>query len=112
MKSVQICLSPQQVFEVFLDGEWHTFDARYNVPRIGRIQMVRGHDASDVAMITSFGLYRLESFRVWTHELDGAQSESTLIDLLRYRPLPQQRGLGAQLDISNSLTIAAGGAQL
>ena len=99
-------------FEVFLDGQWHTFDARYNVPRIGRIQMVKGHDASDVAMITSFGLYRLDSFRVWTHELDNSLNEFALNDLLTRRPHPQQRGLGAQLDNSNSLTIAAGGAQL
>ena len=99
-------------FEVFLDGQWHTFDARYNVPRIGRIQMVKGHDASDVAMITSFGLYRLDSFRVWTHELDNSLNESALTDLLTRRPHPQQRGLGAQLENSNSLTIAAGGAQL
>ena len=99
-------------FEVFLDGQWHTFDARYNTPRIGRIPMVKGPDASDVAMITSFGLHNLESFRVWTHELDDSQNEATLIDLLRYRPHPQARGLGAQLETSNSLTIAVGGSQL
>ena len=29
-------------FEVFLGGAWHTFDARHNVPRIGRIVMARG----------------------------------------------------------------------
>jgi transglutaminase-like putative cysteine protease len=99
-------------FEVFLDGKWHTFDARYNMPRIGRIPMVKGPDASDVAMITSFGMYNLQSFRVWTHELDDSQSEPTLIDLLRQRPHPQARGLGAQLETSNSLTMAAGGSQL
>ena len=99
-------------FEVFLDGKWHTFDARYNTPRIGRIQMVKGHDASDVAMITSFGAYRLDGFRVWTHELDNALSETALTDLLIQRPHPQERGLGAQLENSNSLTIALGGAEL
>ena len=93
-------------FEVFLDGNWHTFDARYNTPRIGRIHMVKGYDASDVAMITSFGMYRLESFRVWTHELDDSQNESTLNEMLSHRPLPQERGLGAQLESLNSLTIA------
>jgi transglutaminase-like putative cysteine protease len=99
-------------FEVFLGGKWHTFDARYNTPRIGRIHMVRGHDASDVAMITSFGLYRLESFRVWSHELDPSQSESTLQGLLQQRPHPQQRGLGAQLTASSTLTTALGATQL
>jgi len=24
-------------FEVFLGGQWHTFDARHNTPRIGRV---------------------------------------------------------------------------
>ncbi len=99
-------------FEVFLDGQWHTFDARYNVPRIGRIQMVKGHDASDVAMITSFGAYRLDGFRVWTHQLDSTLTEATLTDMLTQRPHPQQRGLGAQSANANSLTTALGAAQL
>lgn len=98
-------------FEVYLGGEWHIFDARYNTPRIGRIQMVRGQDASDVAMITSFGVYKLESFRVWTHELDQSQDQSTLSALLNDRPHPQQRGLGGRTEASNSLTIASGAAQ-
>lgn len=50
--------------EVFLGGRWYTFDARYNVPRIGRIVVARGRDAGDVPMITSFGDTRLESFEV------------------------------------------------
>ncbi len=61
-------------FEVYLDGRWHTFDARYNTPRIGRIVMVRGADASDVAMITSFGNYELNLFKVWTDELSEAEA--------------------------------------
>ena len=32
-------------FEVFLGGEWQTFDARNNVPRIGRI-LIGGRDAT------------------------------------------------------------------
>ena len=32
-------------FEVYLDGAWHTFDARNNVPRIGRVLIARGRDA-------------------------------------------------------------------
>jgi transglutaminase-like putative cysteine protease len=24
-------------FEAFVGGRWHTFDARHNIPRIGRI---------------------------------------------------------------------------
>src|SRR6218665_975028 len=33
-------------FDVYLGGEWHTFDARHNRPRIGRILMARGRDAT------------------------------------------------------------------
>ena len=51
-------------FEVWLDGRWWTFDARNNMPRIGRILMATGRDASDVAMTTSFGRADLRSFFV------------------------------------------------
>lgn len=40
--------------EVFLDGAWHTFDPRNNVPRIGRIVVARGRDAADIPLINSF----------------------------------------------------------
>lgn len=73
-------------FEVYLDGGWHTFDARYNTPRIGRILMVRGADASDVAMITSFGGYKLRLFRVWCNQLADGQSDAEVRDMLQTRP--------------------------
>ncbi len=57
--------------EVFLDGAWHTFDARNNVPRIGRIVVARGRDAADVPLINSFGPHVLKSFRVWTYEVQA-----------------------------------------
>jgi transglutaminase-like putative cysteine protease len=50
-------------FEAFLDGRWYTFDARHNVPRIGRILMAHGRDAADVAIATSLGVNRLASFK-------------------------------------------------
>jgi transglutaminase-like putative cysteine protease len=56
-------------FEVYLDGRWYTFDARHNTPRIGRILMARGRDATDVALSTSFGQTRLASFNVITDEV-------------------------------------------
>ena len=56
-------------FEAWLDGGWHMFDPRNNVPRIGRILMARGRDACDVALATTFGPNTLESFRVWTDPL-------------------------------------------
>ena len=59
-------------FEVYLGGRWHTFDARHNVPRIGRVVMARGRDAVDVALTTSFGPTMLRNFVVWTDEVDRA----------------------------------------
>lgn len=56
--------------EVYLDGAWHTFDPRNNVPRIGRVLMARGRDAADVAIATTFGPSTLESFTVWTDEIE------------------------------------------
>ena len=54
--------------EVFLGGKWWTLDARHNTPRIGRILMARGRDATDVALTTSFGNARLERFVVHMDE--------------------------------------------
>ena len=56
-------------FEVYLDGEWHTFDARNNIPRIGRVLIARGRDACDVAISTTYGSAMLESFKVRTDEV-------------------------------------------
>jgi transglutaminase-like putative cysteine protease len=55
--------------EVFLEGEWYTFDPRNNKPRIGRIIVARGRDAADIPLINSFGPHLLKSFRVWTYEV-------------------------------------------
>lgn len=76
-------------FEVFLEGRWHTVDARYNVPRIGRVVMVRGTDASDVAMVTSFGKHELSNFRVWTIELDDSVDDAQALAMLESRPGPK-----------------------
>jgi transglutaminase-like putative cysteine protease len=53
-------------FEVFLDGKWHAVDARHNSPRIGRILMARGRDATDAAISTAFGAAKLAHFKVVT----------------------------------------------
>jgi transglutaminase-like putative cysteine protease len=55
-------------FEAYLGGRWYTFDAPHNMPRIGRILMARGRDATDVAIVTSFGPCTLASFKVMTDE--------------------------------------------
>ena len=64
-------------FEAFIDGEWRTFDARHNQPRVGRVLIAQGRDASDVAFTTSFGAANLVSMKVWTDETEF----STTLDL-------------------------------
>jgi transglutaminase-like putative cysteine protease len=62
-------------FEVFLGGRWYAFDARHNIPRIGRIVMARGRDAADVAFSTTFGPNVLKRFVVHTDEVVAAEME-------------------------------------
>jgi len=57
-------------FEAYLGGRWHTFDARNNTPRIGRVIVGRGRDAVDVALITSFGPLTLTDFEVHARPSD------------------------------------------
>ena len=56
--------------EVFLEGKWHTFDPRNNVPRLGRILIARGRDAADVPITHTFGPNLLKGFKVWADEID------------------------------------------
>jgi transglutaminase-like putative cysteine protease len=55
-------------FEAYVGGRWHTFDARNNVPRIGRVLIARGRDATDVAISNTFGPNTLAGFTVRTEE--------------------------------------------
>lgn len=64
-------------FEAYLGGRWHTFDPRNNVPRIGRVLIGRGRDASDVAISNSFGANTLALFRVWTDEVATEEVPAT-----------------------------------
>ena len=59
-------------FEAYLDGYWYTFDARNNIPRIGRVLIARGRDAADVAISSTFGPNTLESFKIWTDEVSDS----------------------------------------
>lgn len=56
-------------FEVFLGGHWYTADARHNKPRVGRILMATGRDATDVAISTQFGPAILTEFNVISEEV-------------------------------------------
>ena len=56
--------------------------------------MVRGKDAADVAMITSFGNYDLTYFRVWTDPVSDESTDQQLLDSLRTRPAGEALVLG------------------
>jgi transglutaminase-like putative cysteine protease len=62
-------------FEAYLGGRWYAFDARNNKPRIGRILMGRGRDATDVAIVTSFGPCTLAGFKVITDEVPSTVAD-------------------------------------
>ena len=57
-------------FEVYIDGIWCTFDARHNVPRIGRVVIAYGRDAIDTAFTTIYGNSQLQSMTVWAEQVD------------------------------------------
>ena len=66
---VDVAMDFHAWFEVYLGGGWHSFDARHRVPRIGRILMACGRDATDTALTTAFGVARLTGFKVHTDEI-------------------------------------------
>jgi len=55
--------------EVYLGGNWFTTDARFHVPRIGRIRVSCGQDAVDGAFSTIFGGANLTYFEVWAYQV-------------------------------------------
>jgi transglutaminase-like putative cysteine protease len=56
--------------EVYLGQDWFTFDARYNVQRIGRIKVAHGSDAVDGAFSTIYGAASLTHFEVWAYQVN------------------------------------------
>jgi transglutaminase-like putative cysteine protease len=56
--------------EVYLGGEWFTTDARFHVPRIGRIKVSCGQDAVDGAFSTIYGAAKLSYFQVWAYQVE------------------------------------------
>lgn len=66
-------------FQVYLGNGWHSFDARHNRPRIGRIPMAIGHDATDAALTTAFGNAPLTHFEVRTEEVEDVRPLSRTI---------------------------------
>ena len=59
--------------QVFVGNRWNTYDARFNVPRIGRIHIACGFDAVECAFSTLYGAATLAWFHVWNYQVDGAQ---------------------------------------
>ena len=68
--------------EVYIGGRWFTYDARYNVPRIGRVKVSCGLDAVDGAFSTIYGPAKLTSGEVWAYQVSpGSVSVGSSIDL-------------------------------
>jgi transglutaminase-like putative cysteine protease len=72
--------------EVYLGQEWITFDARFNVQRIGRVKVAHGADAVDGAFATIYGEASLAHFQVWAYQVN-----------------PQQVSVGDPIDLSRRL---------
>ncbi len=72
--------------EVYLGQEWLTFDARYNVQRIGRVKVAHGADAVDGAFATIYGEAIPTYFQVWAYQVN-----------------PQQVSVGDPIDLSKRL---------
>lgn len=60
-------------FEVFIGGEWYTFDAVQETTEGYRIEIAHGRDAADVAMVTQYGNATLQSLHV---EVELMESEA------------------------------------
>ncbi|HEY1765620.1 MAG TPA: transglutaminase family protein, partial [Opitutaceae bacterium] len=55
--------------EVYVGGHWFTTDARFHVPRIGRIKISCGLDAVEGAFSTIYGGATLSYFQVWAYQV-------------------------------------------
>jgi transglutaminase-like putative cysteine protease len=93
-------------FEVFLDHRWWTFDARHNTPRIGRVLMATGRDASDVALTTSFGQADLCRFSVVTEE-EGQKSAVANVSVTESLVAESPKGESPARDPNNMLQMAS-----
>ncbi len=59
--------------EVYIGHRWQTFDARFRVPRVGRVKIAGGLDAVDGAFSTLYGSGMLSLFQVWAYQVDPAE---------------------------------------
>ncbi|TVR49968.1 MAG: transglutaminase family protein [Puniceicoccaceae bacterium] len=56
--------------EVFVGGYWFATDARFHVPRIGRIRIAHGMDAADCPFSTIYGSAVLSYCQVWAYQVE------------------------------------------
>jgi transglutaminase-like putative cysteine protease len=100
-------------FEAYLGGRWYTFDARHNVPRIGRVKIAHGRDAVDVALSTSYGAASLENMVVWSDEISDQDAEAgpELLDraTLPLQPPPPTGGEGGAVDADDAISAQGPG---
>jgi transglutaminase-like putative cysteine protease len=80
-------------FEAYLGDRWYTFDARHNVPRIGRIVIGRGRDVVDVAMATQYGSGTLNIMNVWAEEVLGERQPDDDADELEAAETGRRSGI-------------------
>jgi transglutaminase-like putative cysteine protease len=86
---VDVAMDFHAWFEVYLGNEWHAYDARHRIPRIGRILMAVGRDAADTALTTAFGWAQLTRFEVHTDE----QADLPMRPVGRHAPLVSHNGV-------------------
>jgi len=68
--------------EVYLGRHWYTSDARFHVPRIGRVKVSCGLDAVDGAFSTIYGGANLSYFEIWAYQVArGSTAVGDPIDL-------------------------------
>lgn len=65
--------------EVYLNGIWHTFDARYGQPPMGRVKIAHGMDAVDAAFATFYGNVTPRGFKVWAEQIAALPDYSSLL---------------------------------
>ncbi len=67
-------------FEVFLDGDWWTADARAIDLRIGRILVARGADAADAPLVSGSPGLRVTRLECFAEPIEGARYPATTQD--------------------------------
>ncbi len=68
--------------EVYIGGHWYISDARFHVPRIGRVKVSCGLDAVDGAFSTIYGGANLSHFEIWAYQIaKGSVNIGDPIDL-------------------------------